>query len=238
MVLHRKLGVEGSVKAQLMESPEWSGLAEYEVQLVEQSVSIGRHEKGEVIFSEGDPCGGLYFLTSGLVCIRKARSKPNSTLVKIARPGDTLGYRPLLAAQNHRASAEALVASTSYFVEKSLVELLMRSNPTLGINFLKRAAVELGEAEERFHQSVSLSVKERFIRLLVALQAEYGHVEEDGKMIVELPVSRADLAAMLGVRRESLSRAIHELSDEGLVQLIGRHLELHEGQSDENLYRD
>ena len=57
-------------------------------------------------------------------------------------------------------------------------------------------------------------------------------------MIVELPVSRADLAAMLGVRRESLSRAIHELSDEGLVQLIGRHLELHEGQSDENLYRD
>ncbi len=238
MVLHRKLGVEGSVKAQLMESPEWSGLAEYEVQLVEQSVSIGRHEKGEVIFSEGDPCGGLYFLTSGLVCIRKARSKPNSTLVKIARPGDTLGYRPLLAAQNHRASAEALVASTSCFVEKSLVELLMRSNPTLGINFLKRAAVELGEAEERFHQSVSLSVKERFIRLLVALQAEYGHVEEDGKMIVELPVSRADLAAMLGVRRESLSRAIHELSDEGLVQLIGRHLELHEGQSDENLYRD
>ncbi len=228
MAPHPQSEIQESIKAQLTASPEWSGLADYELQLIEKSAVIRTHDKGEVIFSEGDTCGGLYFLKQGLVCIRKARNKKISTLVRIARPGDTLGYRPLLSAQKHRASAEALGATTSCFIEKSLVTLLMRSNPTLGINFLKKAAVELGEAEERFHQSVSLSVKERFIRLLIALQAEYGHVSEDGKLIVELPVSRADLAAMLGVRRESLSRAIHELSDEGLVHFIGRHLEMSE----------
>lgn len=64
------------------------------------------------------------------------------------------------------------------------------------------------------------------LRLLLTLQDEYDLVGENGKLIMELPVSRDDLAAILGVRRESVSRVIHDLNDGGLVRFMGRHLEM------------
>jgi|TARA_Y100000310_G_scaffold229967_1_gene232393 CRP-like cAMP-binding protein len=226
MVAQRQLGGNGCIDSQFMESPEWSALTESEVKILEKAVVCRKHELGDVIFYEGDACHGTYFIKSGLVGIRKADIEGDSTLLKIAQPGDTLGYRPLLAEQNHRASAEVLKPSHICFINRATVRLLMRSNPNLGLNFLKRAAIELGEFEERFHESVTLSVRARFAHLLIALQDKYGHAGEDGSLVLELPVSRADLAAMLGVRRESVSRVIHELEREGLTHFIDRSVQV------------
>ena len=226
MVAQRQYGGRVCIDAQFMSSPEWSALEPPETLILEKAVVCRKHELGDVIFYEGDACIGTYFIKSGLVGIRKADMDGDSTLLKIAQPGDTLGYRPLLAEQNHRASAEVLKPCHICFIDRSTVRTLMASSPTLGLKFLKRAAVELGEAEERFHESVTLSVRARFAHLLIALQQKYGHAGEDGSLVLELPVSRADLAAMLGVRRESVSRVIHELETEGLTHFIDRHVQM------------
>jgi len=215
---------KGCIDEQFLQSPEWRGLSAREIEILEKSVVHRSHELGDVIFYEGDECAGTYFIKSGLVGIRKADIDGDSTLLKIARPGDTLGYRPLLADQKHLASAEVLKPCEICFINRTTVMALMHSNPTLGLNFLKRAARELGEAEERFHESVTLSVRARFAHLLIGLYEKYGTVGEDGSMLLELPVSRADLAAMLGVRRESVSRVIHELETEGLTHFIDRRV--------------
>jgi len=222
MVAQRQLGGRVCIDNQFMASSEWSALKDSEAQILEKAVVCRKHELGDVVFYEGDACSGTYFIKSGLVGIRKADMDGDSTLLKIAQPGDTLGYRPLLSEQNHRASAEVLKPSHICFIDKATVHKLMKSNPTLGLNFLKRSAIELGEAEERFHESVTLSVRARFAHLLIALQEKYGHASNDGSLVLELPVSRADLAAMLGVRRESVSRVIHELETEGLTHFIDR----------------
>ena len=226
MVARRQLGGNGCIDAQFLESPEWSALTESEAKMLDKAIVCRKHELGDVIFYEGDACNGTYFIKSGLVGIRKADIEGDSTLLKIAQPGDTLGYRPLLAEQNHRVSAEVLKPCHICFINRATVRLLMWGNPTLGLNFLKRAAIELGEFEERFHESVTLSVRARFAHLLIALQEKYGQARDDGSLVLELPVSRADLAAMLGVRRESVSRVIHELETEGLTHFIDRSVQV------------
>lgn len=231
MVAQRQLGGNGCIDKQFMESPEWSALTESEAQMLEKVVLCRKYELGDVIFYEGAACLGTYFIKSGLVGIRKADIDGDSTLLKIAQPGDTLGYRPLLAEQNHRACAEVLKPCNICFINRATVRLLMRNNSALGLNFLRKAAIELGEFEERFHESVTLSVRARFAHLLIALQEKYGHAGEDGSLVLELPVSRADLAAMLGVRRESVSRVIHELETEGLTHFIDRSVEVPDLQS-------
>lgn len=226
MVAQRQPGGRECIDAMLTESSEWSALKDSEVQMLARALVCRKHELGDVIFYEGDECSGTYFIKNGLVGIRKADMDGESTLLKIAQPGDTLGYRPLLAEQNHRASAEVLKPCYICFIDRTTVRSLMESNPALGLNFLRKAAVELGEAEERFHESVTLSVRARFAHLLIALQQKYGYTAEDGGLVLELPVSRADLAAMLGVRRESVSRVIHELETEGLTHFIDRNVQL------------
>jgi len=54
MLPSRQSKGQGSVRLQLMESPEWQALSEPEIQLVERSVIIRLYNKGEAIFNEGD----------------------------------------------------------------------------------------------------------------------------------------------------------------------------------------
>lgn len=105
---------------------------------------------------------------------------------------------------------------------------LIERNPALGLKFLKRAALSLGDAQDRFHEAVTLSVRARVAHLLFLLHERYQREEpeclmyrEDGSVEIKLPVSRTMLAQMLGVRRESISRVMSELQRSGLTRFDG-----------------
>jgi len=206
----------------MITSPEWCVLDEFEFDFVEANSQHFRFQPGEAVFHEGDIVKGTYFLESGMVAVRKSDPKGQATLLKLAQPGDTLGYRPLIANECHRASAEAMEESDVYLINKSAVRELVASNPALGLSFLKRAAKELGIAEEKFHESVTLSMRARFAHLLLSLKEKWGQQQEDGTLHLALPVSRSDLAEMLGVRRESLSRLIHDLQTSDVAHFYHR----------------
>lgn len=224
----RQPGGRGCIQAQLMDSPEWSVLTQAEIELVEKTCIISKYDTGELIFNEGDICRGIYIIKDGLVSVHKAGLDGSSSLLRVIPSGDTLGYRALLAKQNHRASAEALEPTTSCFLEKSVVIRLLQNNQILMNKFLERVAMELGDAQRRFHESVTLRVKTRLMLLLISLYDKSDGIRENGKLMMELPISRRDLASMLGIRGESLSRAIHDLRDEGLVHIMDRHIEMHD----------
>jgi CRP/FNR family transcriptional regulator len=208
------------------DSPEWCTLSDVSLKKVSRAARYVHLDVGDYIFHEGDECRGVYLLEEGLIAVRKNGYEGHVTLLKIATPGDTLGYRPLLAEQPHRASADALAPSTICFIDAATCRELIRDNPALGLNFLKRAAQELGNAEARFHDTVSLTVQSRFAHLLAVLKDHFGEIDDAGVLHLDLPVSRTDLAEMLGVRRESISRVIHELEERGISKFRDRHVEV------------
>ncbi|MDP7575385.1 MAG: helix-turn-helix domain-containing protein [Pseudomonadales bacterium] len=79
-----------------------------------------------------------------------------------------------------------------------------------------------GDAKGQFHESVTLSTRARFAQLLVVLQGRFGRSADDGSRQLTLPLSRSDLAAMLAVRRESITRLIHELESMGITHIEER----------------
>ena len=96
------------------------------------------------------------------------------------------------------------------------------SNPKLGMCFLEHTAQALGESEERLFQVAALSVRTRIIHLLILLCDHYGSTTSDGTLFIELPMTRRDLANMIGARSESLSRAFRDIQKDGLLNLSGR----------------
>ena len=222
MVKKRILDKLEVVNSQFRDSPEWCALQEVDVGTVEKVAIRCSYDTGDIIFYEGDTVKGVYYVQSGLVGVRKEDQEGNSTLLKVAQSGDTLGYRPLVANQPHRASAEVLKPSIICFIDAQTTRHLIEDTPALGLNFLARAAMELGDAEEKFHESVTLSIRARFAHLLIVMQKKFGRVGSDGSLHFTLPLSRSDLAAMLGVRRESISRIIHELDESGITHFVER----------------
>ena len=188
---HRRIGISKSLREHYKQSPEWCELSDADLDRIDAASSCKEYDAGEILFQDGDDCLGVYFIHSGLVGVRKTSFEGESTLLRLAFPNDTLGYRPLLASQTHRAAAEALKPSVVCLISADVVMPMIRENPTLGLNFLHRATVELGLAEERFHNTVTLSLRARFAQLLLIMKDRCGSTEE-GKMLLDLPISRGE----------------------------------------------
>ncbi len=110
------------------------------------------------------------------------------------------------------------------FVEAKIMWQLLSNNPQLGMRFLERTAKALGELEERFFEVAALSVRVRLVHLLILLRDRCGSIAADGTLVLDLPLSRRDLASMIGTTPESVSRAFHDLKDDGLARSSGRHI--------------
>lgn len=214
------------IKWRMPRGTEWDALTETDVKLLNANVICKAHAAGATLFMQDDPCRGLYLVESGLVAVRKLDEDGNSAVVRLAYPGDALGYRPLLAHENHRAGAEVIKDAHICFVDAKTMRALLANNPALGLSFLERTAKALGEAEERLFDVAALSVRVRLVHLLLLLRDRCGHIAADGTLVLNLPLTRRDLASMIGARPESVSRAFRDLQDDGLALASGRQIHL------------
>ena len=216
------------LKFKVDEDSEWRSLNSEQVELFNAALVCRSYKAGETVFMQDDPCKGLYIIESGMIAVRKMDSDGRTAVIRLGYPGDSLGYRPLLAKENHRASAEVTKDSRVCFVDAKTTWELISKNPDLGLRFLERTAKALGEVESRFFEVAALSVRVRLVHLLILLRDKCGRFSTDGTLILELPLTRQDMASMIGARPESVSRAFHELKEDGLAQSSGRQVHVTE----------
>ena len=210
--------------ARMSRDTEWSVLSPEEIKLFNDNVVRKTYKMGEIIFYEDDECKGLYLVESGLIGVRKVDLEGRDVLIRLAHPGDTLGYRPLLAGENHRAGAEIIQPAAVCFLPKAIMQRLLIANPALGTGFLKRTAKALGAADERFFETITLPARVRLFHLLMIMREHYGRTVDDGSLFLELQLTRGDIASMLGIRAESLSRLIRKIESENLAHFSGNKI--------------
>ncbi len=203
---------------------EWCVLSDEELELLDQGKSCREFLPGETVFHEGDPCAGVHCIESGLIGIRKVNADGSEILLRLSHPGDTMGYRSFLAGNNHNNSAEALEPSILCYIDGATVNSLLKINPSLGLRFLRHAAKDLDDAEERVLQSSTLPVRARFAHLLLVLKDRYGKTGDNGDLTLDLPLSRQDMAAMIGIRPESMSRTIRSFEEDNIANFSGRRV--------------
>ena len=207
---------------QVRQKTEWCVLSEQELEQVNRAKHNRQYLPGDVLFHEGDENRGIHCIQSGLLGVRKYDADGNSMLLRLAHPGETLGYRSFLSGEHHRDSAEVLKQGTICFIERDPIRRILVDNPNLGLRFLQRATRELGDADDRVLRNVTLSVRARFVHLMLVLRDRFGASEENGAVSLELPLSRQDLAAMIGTRPETVSRTVRQLEADGIARFTGR----------------
>ena len=130
-------------------------------------------------------------------------------------PGDFLG---LSIADVYAYTAEALVeTSLCRFDRAKLIKLLERF-PKLEHRLLELASNEIVEAQAHMLVLSRKTATERLASIVATLSERIGH-NSDGVKIIELPMTRQDLADYLGLTTETVSRTFTELRDEGVLTL-------------------
>ncbi|MGO4870074.1 MAG: Crp/Fnr family transcriptional regulator [Roseiarcus sp.] len=203
---------------------DWRDLDEEANNLLVRGRRRFAYDSGEVVFAQGEPGDGMHCVSGGTVGIRRLDANGNSVLLGLAYPGDTIGYRSFLTGGVHKTSAEALGPSFVCHFSSATITALLARVPALGQRFLKRTIGELEHAHDAMLRQATLSNRRQLVHLLLVLVRRHGRRRPDGAQTIDLPVSRRDLASMIGARHETISRIIGRLETDGMAHFSGRQV--------------
>jgi len=195
----------------------FEGLSEEEIEAVSRLIFEKKFGKGETIFFEGDEADGFYIVSSGQIKVFKMNPMGKEHILHIFGPGEPVGEVPVFSKQPFPANAEAIIKSSTLFFPRKDFVALIEKNPSIALNML---AVLSRRLRQFAVQIENLSLKEVPARLAGYLL--YIAKEQDNGNVVKLPVSKGQLASLLGTIPETLSRIFSRMSDEGLIQVEGR----------------
>ncbi len=215
-------------------SPEWCCMSGAGLDALEHAKMPRAYGPGDIIYNQGTDCEGIYCVSSGLVGLRRIDKDGNSILVRLVHPGGIIGYRSLVKKAPHGNTAEVLASSTVCFVNRRVVCSTMRSDPDIGLKFLSLSLNELSETEDRYLESVTLNAKARLLHALMIFYERSGIKNGDEERMIELPISRQDLAELIGTAPETMSRTIQRLQNEGLAHFDGRKVRIFNRATEED----
>lgn len=199
----------------------WCGVAAGELQLINRYKIDRICGPGEVLYHQGASCEGIYCLREGLVGERRVDANGESVLAQLHHPGAIIGYPEFLSRAAFRNTTEILRESHVCFLGRPLVNALLAADSDLGSRFLSKALQDFGDTEDRYVEALTATVRTRFLHTLLVFYEHYGRfVEPDGHLL-EIPVGRQELAALIGTTPETISRTIRQLGDEELVRIKG-----------------
>lgn len=180
-------------------------------------------KKGEVIFKEGDPVTGIYFVFSGSVKVYKKWDDEKELIIRFAREGAVFGHRALGKNNTYPISAAAIEPSVICYFDMDFFEATLKVNTDFTYQLLMFFADELRESERRMRNLAHMPVKRRVTEALLALKNQFG-TTKDG--FINIDLSRQDLASYVGTTYETIFRAINELVIENLISLSGKNIRL------------
>ncbi|MBW1897136.1 MAG: Crp/Fnr family transcriptional regulator [Deltaproteobacteria bacterium] len=175
--------------------------------------------KGQLIFSEGDEADGFYVVLDGLVKIFKLSVEGKEHILHMFGSGEPFGEVPVFAGQDFPAHAEAVSKSRLIFFSKATFTALVHQNPSLALNMLAVLSMRLRQFTVKIEH---LSLKEVPGRLAAYLL--YLSDEKEAEDIVDLSISKQQLAALLGTIPETLSRILTKMTKQGLIRVDGRQI--------------
>jgi CRP-like cAMP-binding protein len=178
--------------------------------------SLKSHRRKESIFSEGNYPVGVYLVNKGKVKTYKTNEAGKELITGIHSEGDFLGYVPLLEDAPYGESAEALEDAEIYMIPKQDFFSLLYNNKEVSRKFIQLLSNNLAAREDRLIKLAYNSVRKRVAEALVMLHDQYQQ-KHSGK--TPIPISREDLAGIVGTATESVIRTLGDFKEEGLIEI-------------------
>ncbi|MCF8480050.1 MAG: Crp/Fnr family transcriptional regulator [Rhodospirillum sp.] len=184
----------------------FADLEEEDFSLIHMPIDEILFEGGAILYNAGDQAKAVITLRTGLVKLVQYLGDGSQRIVRLLRPGDTIGLEATLQ-DEYEHTAVTLRPALACRIPVDVVHKLSRETPRLHRQLMARWHQSVKQADDWLTGLSTGSARTRVARMLLQLPRLSG---PDGVEICEL-FSREDLGAMLGVTTETASRMIAEL---------------------------
>lgn len=206
-------------------SSHFAGLNEEELTILSSHKSCVGYKKGQTLFYEGTRPMGIFCINRGKVKVYKMGSNGREQILFIAQPGDFLGYRSMLSEEFYGASATVIEPAAICFIPKNDFLTILNKNPNFFSKLMKAVCHELGVMEDKLAQIAQKSVRERLASTILMLKETYG-MEGEGSDVIDIALSREDLANIVGTATETVIRLLSEFKSDGMIGLEGKRIKV------------
>lgn len=178
---------------------------------------IVRYSKGEILLRPDETLSHVFYLTEGQVVEYDISTAGNEVVINAFKPG---AFFPMSLAMNHNHNDYFFEAATKLSVREAPADeviAFIRENPNVCYDLLSRVYLGTDGLLRRMAHLMGGKARSRLIFELLNGAARFG--EKRTGNAVHLPMTEKDIAKRSGLSRETVSRTMHALKDEGLVSV-------------------
>lgn len=207
----------------LANSTLFSGLTGPEIEQI-QGIGLEKsYEKGELIFSDGEKATGFFVNLSGRVKVYKLSVEGREQILHIIRPSETFAEAALFAGSTFPAFAEPLTPSRLMFFRKDRFLGLIQANPQLSLNMIAGLSTLLRHFVDLVEELSLKDVGARLSTYLLDLASRSGQTRGEER-VLDLEVTKTQLASRLGTISETLSRVFRRLQNHNMIRVEGKRI--------------
>ena len=171
---------------------------------------------GETFFREGDPAGAFFVGWRGSVKLTQVGPDGHQVVLRLAGRGDAFGGVAALGQDTYPITAEAVDHVTALEWSGASMAAMIERHPRLAMNVIRFISSRLQALQVQYRQLATENVERRVARALMRLVQHAGRRVENG-VLIDLPLSREDIAQMTGTTLFTVSRIISRWETDGLI---------------------
>jgi CRP/FNR family transcriptional regulator, cyclic AMP receptor protein len=188
-----------------------------------EKIAVGKQklifQKGEKIFSQGDPADSIYFIQSGRIKITVVSAAGKEAVLAMPGPHDFFGEGALVKQSQRVSSAATLEPSTVFRIEKRVMIRSLHEQSELSEKFMASLLTRNIDLEEDLCDQLFNHSEKRLARVLLKLARLR---EPDRLLDATVPVlSHETLAEMVGTTRSRITHFMNKFRTMGLIDYNG-----------------
>ncbi len=198
--------------------PLFNDLSEAELARFAEVTREREYPRNSVILFEDDPGDALYIVSTGQVKVVLIGEDGREVILSVLGDGDFFGEMSLIDDEPRSAHVIAMKDSHLLVLRRDDFQAQLQQHPSVALKLLRVLVQRLRRADEKIGSLVLLDVNGRVAQLLLDL------AEESGGPKLTRKLTHHTIAQMIGSSRETVSRAMRELVERGLIEVSRREI--------------
>ena len=200
-----------------------------------QVAGIARHcwalqaSRGDLVAARESRLPGVFALAYGTVKLTLRGPADEERVLRLVSAGQTFGESTALLARPCRYEARALAESKLVVIPSAAIFGLIDGDPRSARQVVQALAERTFDLLTEVESSSLRDGAQRLASYLASLpKSSGGNGGGNGSCTVRLPAAKTIIASRLGMKKETLSRLLRSLSNQGLIQVVQRDITIHD----------
>lgn len=196
----------------------FDGLGHGDMAEVTAAARAMRKERGEFVYTPGDPAETVYVLKKGRVKLSVLSESGKEFAIDIFHPGDIFGEFALADETTRSNMAQALDDASVWVFRKRDFVRLLETRPKLAMNYIRLVGLRRRRMEKKLSDITAKDVASRVCELLHEISTSSVETDAASRELL-VPLTHQDVASLIGAARQTTTTVLNDLERRGIIEL-------------------